>query len=385
MTDTEKKEMLDSLKGIVHEANDAALKDNKEALDKAIADYDARFDKLEAKLETVNTNIGTPIDAKSKAQRETFNKFLRNGISAVPQDTLTSSVSEDGGFLIPEEISSQILSYSKQNNPMRELASQITVGTDNYSILDAYGDAGGGWVGEEDSRTATDTPNAGKITIYTHEMYANPKATQKEIDDSIINIDAWVSDFVGKKFAAIENAGFINGIGTTQPQGLLQYAKVADASWARGKMGYIVSGSATAVSVDNLIDMQDALADDYAQNSAWLMAKGTFTALRKLKAGSGGANMSLLWTPELINGRLTNTLLGSPVYKCSQMDAISDGKYPIALGDFKQGYLIVDRIGVRVIRDTYSSKPYVEFYTTKRVGGGVTNSEAIKLLKTAAS
>lgn len=385
MTDTEKKEMLDSLKGIVHEANDAALKGNKEALDKAIADYDARFDKLEAKLETVNANIGTPIDAKAKTQRETFNKFLRNGISAIPQDTLTSSVSEDGGFLIPEEIASQIMTYSKQNNPMRELASQITIGTDNYSILDAYGDAGGGWVGEEDSRTTTDTPNVGKITIYAREMYANPKATQKEIDDSIINIDSWVSDFVGKKFASLENAGFINGNGTTQPQGLLQYAKVADASWARGKLGFIVSGSATAVSVDNLIDMQDALADDYQQNSSWLMAKGTFTALRKLKAGTSGANQFLLWTPELIGGRLVNTLLGSPVYKCSQMDAIGDGKYPIAYGDFRQGYLIVDRIGVRVIRDTYSSKPYVEFYTTKRVGGGVTNSEAIKLLKTAAS
>lgn len=381
MNDTEKREALDILKGIAKEAVALAVKEQAEASEKALADYEKKFDEYDKKIATASFADG--IAEAKKAENEVFNKFMRKGFDAIPQDVVRTNVSEDGGFLIPTEISKQIMTYAQEKNPMRELASQITIGTDSYAVFDETGDCDGGWVGEEETRSAGGNPKFGQTTIYTREVYAQPKATQKEIDDSIINIEEWLALRAGRIIAKKENAGFFNGEGPKQPEGLLKYAKVADASWARGKFGFLKTGSTSAITADNLIDIQDALKDEYQLNASWLMAQSTFTALRKLKDGSSGANRYLLWTPELIGGRLVNTLLGSPVVKCSEVDAIGSGKYPVAYGDFKQGYLIVDRLGIRLIRDNLTAKPYVQFYTTKRVGGGVMNSEAVKFLQTA--
>jgi len=381
MNDTEKKEMLDSLRGIVHEAGNLAAKNQQDALDKAIADYDKKFDKLEAKINS-SALIGDSAVAKESEIKKAFNLYARSG---APSNQLSSGSDKDVGILVPEEIAKEIVRYSMDGNPMRELANVVTISTDSYANLDEYTDAGCGWIGEGATTSETTTPNTGKQTIYVRDMYAQPYATQQVIDDAAYDLEGFISGSVSRAFSKLENTAFFTGTGITSPFGILSATTVADASWARGKVGYIAAGSTSAISGDCLIDLQDSLADEYSSNATWLMKKPTFTALRKLKAGTSGANLYLLWNPEIVNGKLENMFMGSPVRKCSGMSAIAENAYPVAYGDFRQAYNIVDRVGIRLIRDNITSKGKVIFYTTKRVGGGIRNTEAYKLLKMAAS
>ncbi len=208
-------------------------------------------------------------------------------------------------------------------------------------------------------------------------MYAQPKATQKLIDDGSIDIEQWVARKVADKFARLEATAFISGDGTGKPTGILSYT--AGTAW--GDIQQVVSGSDAAITGDSLLKLYYSLKDDYAKRATFLMHRSTVQAVRLLKDSTTG---QYLWQPGLASGT-PDTLLGVPVALAADMPVPASGSLSVALGDFKRGYLIVDRVGIRTLRDPFTAKPFVVFYTTKRVGGEVVDYEAIKLLKLSAS
>ena len=350
-----------------------------------------RIDGLKKQIETLEADVdrmrvpggnggGTsPVVAE---HRQAFDKFFRKGVESGLRDLEiqagVSTLSDpDGGFTVPEEVETAIDRVAQEVSAMRRLATVRSIGTDTYKKLVGQGGAGSGWVGEKDARTETDTPTLREIVINTKEVYANPAATQTLLDDSRINIANWLADEVGIEFNEQEADAFINGNGVEKPKGILGYDKVANASYAWGKVGYIKTGSATIGNADTLIDLQHALKSVYRTGAAFLMNDATQATVRKLKDGDG----HYIWRPGL-EPAAPNTLLGKPVEIDDNMPDVAGQAYPVAFANFRRAYLIIDRMGVRVLRDPYTNKPYVHFYTTKRVGGGIVMYEALKLLRT---
>jgi HK97 family phage major capsid protein len=323
---------------------------------------------------------------KAKAEHaQAFEKFFRKGVDNGLADlevkaALKTSSDPDGGYTVPEQMESAIDRVVATVSAMRRLASAMNISTDAYKKLVNQGGAGSGWVGEAGSRGETNTPSLKDIVINTKELYANPAATQTMLDDSAVNIEQWLADEVVIEFAEQEGDAFITGNGVEKPRGILGYTTVANANYAWGSIGYIATGgAATFGDPDKLIDLQHALKSTLRNGAVFLMADTTLAHCRKFKDGEG----NYLWRPGL-ELDAPSTLLGKPVEIDDNMPAIAANAYPIAYANFKRAYLIVDRVGIRVLRDPYTNKPYVHFYTTKRVGGGVVMYEAIKLLKVAA-
>jgi len=317
----------------------------------------------------------------AKAFDRWFRKGIDDGLSALEVQANLSTLSDpDGGFTVPEETEAAIDRVAATLSAMRRLATVRTIGTDEYKKLVNKGGATSGWVAEKGTRAETTTPSLVEIAINTKEVYAMPAATQKLLDDSRVDIAAWLADEVSIEFTEEEGASFITGNGVEKPHGILGYTAVANASYAWGKIGYIAGGAAsTFTDADKLIDLQHALKSVYRNGAAFLMNDATFAHIRKFKDGEG----NYIWRPGLAEGAL-DTLLGKPVEIDDNMPDIGTGTYPIAFANFKRAYLIIDRFGIRVLRDPYTSKPYVLFYTTRRVGGGIVMYEAIKLLKVSA-
>jgi HK97 family phage major capsid protein len=212
------------------------------------------------------------------------------------------------------------------------------------------------------------------------ELYAMPAATASLLDDAVVDLDQWISGEVEAAFAEQEGAAFVSGDGTSKPKGFLSETQVAESAWAWGKIGYTLTGVAgdwpASDASDVLIDTIYALKAGYRQNANWVMNRKTQAAIRKMKDGDG----NYLWQPPASPGSRA-MLMGFSLVEAEDMPDIDEDETPIAFGDFSRGYLVVDRAGVRVLRDPYSAKPYVLFYITKRVGGGVQDFDAIKLLK----
>ena len=324
---------------------------------------------------------------KAKAEHKTaFEAWFRKGVEGNLKDLqvqANASTLDDtaGGFTVPEEMSKTIDRIAGTVSVMRRICSTMTIGTSSYKKLVNQGGASSGWVGEKGSRAETDTPTLKEIAINTKELYAMPAATQMLLDDSGIDIAAWLGNEVAIEFDAEEGDSFINGDGVEEAKGIDAYTKIANASYAWGKMGYIAGGTAsTLADADKLKDLKRALKPIYRNGALWLMNDTTAGVIDKFKDGEG----NYIWRPGLIENA-PDTLLGKPIEYDDNVEDIGAGNYPIYFGNFKRAYLIVDRFGIRVLRDPYSSKPYVLFYTTKRVGGGIVMYEAIKTMKIATS
>jgi HK97 family phage major capsid protein len=241
-----------------------------------------------------------------------------------------------------------------------------------------------GWVGETAARPETASPTLDALNFPAMELYAMPAATASLLEDSAVNIDEWLAAEVEDAFALQEGTAFVTGDGVNKPKGFLSYTTVANASWSWGNIGYIATGSAGAFPASNpsdvLVDLIYAVKAGYRQNAHFVMNRKTQAAVRKFKDASG----NYLWQPPAtLNARAS--LMTFPVIEAEDVPDIGANSLSIAFGDFGRGYLVVDRAGVRVLRDPFTAKPYVLFYTTKRVGGGVQDFDAIKLLKFAAS
>lgn len=362
-----------------------------EKVDKINAEI-SKLTEMKNQLETLETvvgrrGLGGGMAADSKETKiKAFNHLMRRGdISGIKDIDVQASASTlsdpDGGFLVPEEVEAQIDRVAQSVSAMRRISTVRSISADTYKKLVSQGGTTSGWVAEKGARTETSTPTLTEIAINTKEIYAMPYATQTLLDDSRVDIGAWLADEVSVEFNEQESRSFISGDGVGQPKGISAYTMVANASYAWGKIGYIAGGHATLLNnPDKLIDLQHALKSVYRNGAVWLMADSTVNAVRKLKDGDG----NYIWRPGLTEGA-PDTMLGKPIEIDDNVDAIGGNKYPVFFGNFKRAYLIVDRLGVRVLRDPYTAKPYVAFYTTKRVGGGIVMYEAIKALKIATS
>jgi HK97 family phage major capsid protein len=268
----------------------------------------------------------------------------------------------------------------KEISPIRAIAAVRQVSGSVYKKPFSIAGAGAGWVGETAERTTTTSPTLAELSFPTMELYAMPAATPALLDDAAVDIDQWIAEEVRSVFAEQEGTAFVVGDGSSKPTGFMHYTKIAEASWEWGKIGAIKTGVDAAFPASNpgdkLIDYVYTLKSGYRANARFVMNRATQAAARKLKDGDG----HYLWHPAISPGE-SPSLMGFPVTEAEDMPDIAADAYAIAFGDFRRGYLIVDRVGIRILRDPYSSKPYVLFYTTKRVGGGVQDFDAIKLLQ----
>ncbi len=259
------------------------------------------------------------------------------------------------------------------------------MGSAGYRKLVTSGATPSGWASEAGARPETATPSFNEIAPPMGELYANPAASQAMLDDAAFDVEAWLADEIASEFARAEGQAFVNGNGTGRPRGFLNYpnATAGDAARPFGTLQYLPSGAAGDFGSDpenRLIDLVHALRGAYRQGACWVMNAQTAARIRKFKTADG----AFLWMPGLTGGQ-PDTLLGYPVVEAEDMPDIAAGNAPIAFGNFKAGYLIAERAETQILRDPYSNKPFVHFYATKRVGGAVMNSEAIKLLKIVAA
>ena len=319
--------------------------------------------------------------------KEAFEAYVRSGddrgMRALDSKAMSYGSAQDGGYLVPEETETEIGKRLSALSPIRSIASvrQIS-GAVLKKPFSVTGPATG-WVAETASRPQTNTSSLSELQFPAMELYAMPAATATLLEDSAVDLDRWIAEEVEAAFAEQEGTAFISGDGSNKPRGFLDYDQVDDGSWAWEKIGTISTGVdgalPTANPSDKLIDLVYSLRAGYRQNASWVMNRKTQGAIRKLKDADG----NYLWQPPAAAGGRA-MLMGFQLVEAEDMpDAAADAT-PIAFGDFGRGYLVVDRTGVRVLRDPYSAKPYVLFYTTKRVGGGVQDFSAIKLLKYAA-
>jgi HK97 family phage major capsid protein len=319
------------------------------------------------------------------AYKSAFNVFLRKGdeiIGADEKKALSVGTDPDGGYVVHPDMSGAIIGKVFETSPMRAYASIQVISTDALEGLYDLEEASSGWVGETDARSETGTPQLGKWRIPVHELYAKPKATQKILDDAEVNMESWLAMKVSDKFARDESAAFVNGSGVNKPRGFLTYA---DGSTLPGTIERFNTGANGGFAADPnggdvLIDALYGLKAQYRANATWFMNRATTKAARKLKDSYG----NYLWAPGIAAGQPAS-LMGYPIAAFEDMPNPATGSLSIAVGDMRAAYQIVDRVGIRTLRDPYSAKPYVEFYTTKRVGGDVVNFEALKLVEFSAS
>ncbi|NGN40604.1 phage major capsid protein [Mesorhizobium sp. CGMCC 1.15528] len=316
--------------------------------------------------------------------KSAFEAYVRNGddrqLRALDTKAMSYGSGQDGGYLVPDETEMEIGGRLSALSPIRSIASVRQVSAAVLKKPFAINGPAVGWVGETAARPQTAAPTLAELQFPTMELYAMPAATPSLLEDAVVDLDQWISSEVEAAFAEQEGAAFVNGDGTNKPKGFLDYATVAEGNWAWGKIGYTLTGDSGELPADDpsdvLIDTVYALKAGYRQNANWVMNRKTQASIRKLKDADG----NYLWQPPAAPGQRA-MLMGFPLVEAEDMPDAGADATPIAFGDFARGYLIVDRTGVRVLRDPYSAKPYVLFYTTKRVGGGVQDFDAIKLLK----
>jgi HK97 family phage major capsid protein len=320
----------------------------------------------------------------SLQHKAAFEGYIRSGESrslrALEEKALSVASGPDGGYTVPPEIEASINRAVRTLSPIRGISGVRQISANVYNKPFMITGPVTGWVGETAARPETASPVLASLSFPTMELYAMPSATQPLLDDSAVNIDQWIADEVRIAFADQEGTAFVTGDGINKPKGFLSYTKVTNASWTWGNSGYLPTGVAggfpATAPTDKLIDLTFAVKAGYRANGTFVMNRATQGVIRKFKDN----NNNYIWQPPVKAGD-PPLLLGYPVAECEDMPNIATDTYSLAFGDFARGYLIVDRVGVRILRDPYSSKPYILFYTTKRVGGGIQDFDAIKLLK----
>ena len=375
---------------------DVLLEEKVARIDQAVASAQARLDRVvsEGRRPGIGDGLAPSVSAADRRrstsptggeEKSAFDGYLKTGASfGLELKAGLSSGSGSAGYVVPPETERAIERRLMAGSPMREIATVRTVGSGVFRKPVSTAGVVAGWVAETAARPETDPATLALLEFPSADLYASPAATQSLLDDAMIDLDEWLAAEVEDAFAAQETQAFVNGDGTNKPKGFLSYTTVADASQTWGEIGYVASGAAGGFAptnpADKLIDLIYAPKAQYRPNGRFVMNRKTVSAVRKFKDSDG----NYIWSPATRPGE-TASLLGYAVTEIETMPDIGANSLSIAFGDFQRGYLIVDRAGVRVLRDPYSAKPYVLFYTTKRVGGGVQNFDAIKVMKFSAT
>lgn len=416
-------EIIDKMEVIAKSVNE--YKGNSEKTDASIAEITKSLDEVKKEssktealtksIETLEKRIGRMGNDSMNDTQETLveqksaiNKYLRyrtpisddinteivkslcgkvsNGVG---KDSLSAEVKSlvtgsnpDGGYLIRPEYASKPITRVWETSPMRAFATVITSSTGHVEFLvDDEEGVTGGWVGEMDDRAETSTPRFGTVTISTQEQYAEPRISQRMLDDSSIDIENMLQNKVLQKFTRVENSAFFKGDGVKKARGFLTLpAWNVDGTYQAGALEHIKSGVAGGITSQSLKNLQDSLPEDYQSNAVWFMTRSTFSAIKKIKNLQG----NYMLDENSLKVGDTPILLGKPVIYASDMEEAATDSLSVAYGDFKDGYTIVDGVGTRIIRDIYTKKAFVKYFITKFVGGDVTNYQSIKILKLSA-
>lgn len=351
---------------------------------------EGRVDKMDGRLRDIEAAMDRPNfpfggDGSPGIDPEVlkgFNDYLRFDIRSAMK------VGDDpaGGYFVPPHRSDSITTRIFESSPIRQLSRVETITEDAFEEPLDWDEAAASWVGETETRGETDTPDVSMFRVPLHEVQAEPHTTQKLLDTASYNVEGWLEGKIANKFSRAEAAAFVNGDGVKQPRGLLTYPTSTDADSARayGTLEYTPTGANGAFAgsnpADALIDCTYSLKAEYRQGAVWLMGRRTAAAVRKMKDGDG----TYLWQPAATAGQ-PHTFVGFPVTLGEDMPEIATGSFSMAFGNFQRGYIVVDHADMRILRDPFTKKGWVKFYTTKRVGGAVYDSEAIKLVKFATS
>jgi len=319
-----------------------------------------------------------------------FDAYVRSGDDdalrglSLEGKAMSTAVSADGGYLVDPQTADRIRSILLSSASLRAVANVVQVEASSFDVLIDRTDVGSGWAAETASVTESSTPTVERISIKLHELSAMPKASQRLLDDSAFDVEAWLAEKIASRFTRAEALAFISGDGADKPKGILNAGKVANASWAWGSLGYVATGAAADFAASNasdcIVNLVYALGAAYRANGTFIMNSKTAGAVRKMKDADG----RFMWGDSLQSGQPAQ-LMGYPVLICEDMPDVGANAYPIAFGDFHAGYTIAERPDLRILRDPFSAKPHVLFYASKRVGGDISDYAAIKLMKVAVS
>lgn len=352
-----------------------------------LQDQDDRMNKLDRKTAAAaRTPLAAAAEDAGAPHRKAFAAYLRSGEDdglrglELEGKALSTAVNGDGGYLVDPQTSQSVASTLASTASIRRIANVVQVDATSFDILIDHAEAGAGWGAEAGPVTETGTPQIDRISIPLFELNAMPKASQRLLDDSAFDVESWLAERIAAKFATAEAAAFVSGDGTDKPRGFLDYPQVDDGVWTWGNLGTVPTGADGAFDAagpgDALIDLVYALSAEYRARARFVMNSRTAAAVRKLKDADG----RFLWSDGLAAGEPAR-LLGFPVLVAEDMPDIASGATAVAFGDFGAGYTVAERPDLRILRDPFSAKPHVLFYATRRVGGGVSDFKAIKLLK----
>jgi HK97 family phage major capsid protein len=372
----------------VYEEKAAKLNDRISELQTLLDQQQKNFDEAIAKFS--RPGAGEEKGGRSEHEKA-FLGWMRKGegkLSADEVKAMSVSSDPDGGYLVPVDMSGRIIAKLYETSPIRAIASVDSTSSDAVEGLVDNDEVTTGWVGETATRSETDTAELGKWRIEVHEQYAEPRITQKLLDDSAIDVGSWLERKIVDKLTRTENAAFVTGNGIGKPRGFAggySTAATGDGSRAWGVLEHIASGASGDFTgtnpADKLLDMVYALKSGYRTGARWVTKRTVMLKIRKFKEATTNA---YIWQPGLTAGQPA-LILGFPTTEAEDMPALAGDSLSLAFGNFGVGYQIYDRLGIRVLRDNLTTKGYVKFYATKRVGGGVVNFEAIKLMKFANS
>lgn len=362
----------------------SALSELNNNLDNFIKANNKEIESMKGKIMNKNNTLPLSHNLNDDTyQKSVFANYIRNGESTIFHKSLSDKTNTEGGYLIPSEIITKINEKMIMLSPMRSIAKVITISTNSVDVIVDSKKPDAGWATKTNDRPETEAPEIKKIKIPVHEIYAKPKASQHLLDDTQINVEEWLINKISEKIAMLENQAFINGDGTDKPHGFLKYDSDAQSIREFGKLQHFTTGAdgkfindESAINI--LIDIICSLKPIYIRNAKWIMSRSAISQIRKLRNKDGNN----IWQPSL-SALTPSTLLGYPVIIDDDMPILKEGSKStsIAFGDFQSGYQIVDRQGFTILRDPYTSKPFIEFYISKRIGGAVVDFDAIKLLK----
>jgi HK97 family phage major capsid protein len=363
--------------------SDPLMEEKLSRIETSLDQSEKRLKQMEA--QRIRPQVETSSEPFCHHQRA-FMDYIRKGLDAplhhFEQKALSTTADRDGGYLVPPALGERLYATLQATSSLRGLASIREISTSALEMLIDKDEANAGWVTEVQERGETTTPELIKIRIPVHEMYAKPRATKKLLDDAMLNVEEWLAEKIAQKMGSMESTAFVKGDGQNKPKGILAYETTSKAAWEWGKLEEVkTTAKGDLVGDIGVISLQDiffSLKPQYLSGASWLMSQSAQARLRRLKDADSGR---YLWEPPLA-GVSNPTLLGYPIVVSDAMPSLVTGaaSKSVIFGNFKDGYQIVDRTGIHVLRDPYSAKPYVEFYATRRVGGDVLNFEALKVL-----
>ncbi len=373
-------------------ANDARLKaieekqgqgDHLVKIDQINADLDQLAERLKATEAAITRASVAPTSGQPDEQKAAFGAWLRRGDAAPQAKGMRVSDNESGGYLVPESVVGPLVQRLFDGSPMRQVARIQTISGNAVEGVVSYGQLSVSWLDEVTASSDPTTPTLKKYRIEVNNQRSSPRIGPNMLEDAAVNVEQWLSDSIARDFALSEQTAFITGSGVGRPRGITTYttAATADSSRAWGQLEHVTTGTSggfgsNANGVDKLIDLTGKLKSGYRQGAVFMMSKAALAAVRVLKTSGG----DYIWQPSTQAGN-PSVLLGYNVAEAEDMPAVGADSLSIAFGNFGNGYMVVDRLGLSVLRDPFSNNPYITFHATRRVGGGVVDFDAIKFLK----